>query len=189
MTTIVVGGHSRKVGKTSVTGSLIRALPGYSWTALKISSHLHSGAAGECCVIREEFSREGETDSSRFLSAGAARSFWVQFREGHADEAAERLSPLLQSSPFLIIESNCILRYLEPDFCLFVLSYDVGEFKQSARETLARAHAVVAAGTPGDHPWHEQVRQILAGIPMFPAAGPGVLPPGLLELVRSKLPG
>ena len=41
MPIIVVGGHARNVGKTSVVAGLISAFPQYSWTAIKISSHQH----------------------------------------------------------------------------------------------------------------------------------------------------
>jgi hypothetical protein len=37
MATVVVGGHSRNIGKTSVMAGLIRALPEYHWTAFKIT--------------------------------------------------------------------------------------------------------------------------------------------------------
>ena len=34
---VVVGGHSRNIGKTSVVSGLIRRLREYHWTALKIT--------------------------------------------------------------------------------------------------------------------------------------------------------
>ena len=39
MALIVIGGHSRNVGKTSVVAGLIAALPEYNWTAFKITQH------------------------------------------------------------------------------------------------------------------------------------------------------
>ena len=42
MAVIVVGGHSRNVGKTSVVAGLISAFSRYSWTAVKISWHRHA---------------------------------------------------------------------------------------------------------------------------------------------------
>ena len=39
MTLIVVGGHSRSVGKTSVVAGLIAALPEFGWTAVKITQY------------------------------------------------------------------------------------------------------------------------------------------------------
>ena len=41
MSLIVIGGHSRSVGKTSVVAGLISALPEFQWTALKITQYGH----------------------------------------------------------------------------------------------------------------------------------------------------
>ena len=48
---VVVGGHSRNVGKTSVTAGIIRALPDFHWTAVKITQYGHGicSAEGESC--------------------------------------------------------------------------------------------------------------------------------------------
>src|ERR1041384_4235832 len=92
MALVVVGGHSRSVGKTSVVAGLIAALPEMRWTALKITQYGHGicsadGAACDCATddhswaITEEHDRSGESDSSRFLVAGADKSFWVRTRQ------------------------------------------------------------------------------------------------------------
>ena len=39
MAVVVVGGQSRKVGKTSVVCGLIAALPEMRWTAIKLTQH------------------------------------------------------------------------------------------------------------------------------------------------------
>ena len=48
MSLVVVGGHSRNIGETSVAAGLIAALPRYNWTAMKITQHGHGicSAAG-----------------------------------------------------------------------------------------------------------------------------------------------
>jgi hypothetical protein len=190
MTTVVVGGHSRNVGKTSVAAGLIRTFRGYPWTAIKISSHWHTDSnADEICAISEESDPDGFSDSSRFLAAGAARSFWIRIREGKMKESIPRLLPILQSSPFVMIESSGILRYVQPDFYIMVVRYDVADFKESARETLDRAHAIVAV--PCDFPspaWKDLLDKKMTGIPLFATPDPGVIPAGLLDLIQSKLP-
>src|SRR5882724_7291211 len=98
MTTIVIGGHSRNVGKTSVVAGLIAALPEFNWTAMKITQYGHgvcsaNGAPCDCATadhawaISEEKSRAGETDTSRFLVAGAVRVWWVRTEQGRLAEA------------------------------------------------------------------------------------------------------
>ncbi len=102
MSLIVIGGHSRSVGKTSVVAGLIAALPEFHWTAVKITQYGHGicSANGELCdcatddhswALTEERDRSGESDSSRFLLSGAARSLWVRTRQGMLAEAMPRL--------------------------------------------------------------------------------------------------
>jgi hypothetical protein len=190
MTTVVVGGHSRKVGKTSVAEGLIAAFSNYPWTAIKISPHWHANfPSADPYAIHEEDRRDGRSDSSRFLAAGAVRSFWVRVRENKMKEAMPELMPILESSPFVIIEGNGILPYVRPDLYIMVLRYDVADFKESARKTLSRADAVVAVHTVASEPAWEGISQAdLAGIPLFATKDPLVLPAGLLDLVRSRLP-
>ena len=118
MATIVIGGHSRSVGKTSVVAGLIRALPERRWTAVKITQYGHGicsadGAPCDCATddhswaITEEgrrgqeagSSKGKESDSARFLSAGAQRSLWVRTRQGMLAEAMPKLRAQLKGAP------------------------------------------------------------------------------------------
>ena len=188
MTTVVVGGHSRKVGKTSVAAGLIAAFPHCPWTAIKIS-HWHGDySAADIYDIYEECDHTRDSDTSRFLAAGASRSLWVRVRENGLEAAVKKLQPTFESSPFLIIESNSILQYIQPDIYVLVLRYDVEEFKGSARNTLSRAHAIVAVNySSAAPPWKGIPPEALAGIPLFPTEDPARIPVGLLALVRSRL--
>src|ERR1700683_3564700 len=108
MPTIVIGGHTRSVGKTSVVAGLITALPAFHWTALKITQYGHGvcSANGEACdcatadhawAISEEKERGAESDTSRFLRAGAARSLWVRTEQGRLAEAMPALRRRIDS--------------------------------------------------------------------------------------------
>lgn len=194
MTTIVIGGHSRNVGKTSVAASIISAWPQYSWTAVKISSHWHadgntSGEEGtsEICSIDEEHTCDSTTDTGRFLSAGALRSFWVRVQNGRLDEALPQLTPVLQSNPYVIVESNGIVRHIQPDLYLMVLRYDVEDCKESARETLPLAHAIIAVNSNGAAPaWINNFTDTIR-IPVFPVPDPQFLPSDLKEFINLRL--
>jgi hypothetical protein len=194
MTSIVVGGHSRNVGKTSVTAALIRAFKEYPWTAIKISSHQHLDIhihphekREHDCSIYEELDREGSSDTSRFLAAGASRALWMQLKGDSLDDSLKDLQPILQSSPFIIIESNRILRFVQPDLCIMVLRYDVEDFKQSARRALRQAHAIVAVNPDFSPPPWEGVSEILARIPQFSTPDPQIIPAGLIDFARQQL--
>src|SRR5574340_807851 len=125
MPTLVIGGHSRSVGKTSVVAGLISALPEFHWTALKTTQYGHGicSANGEACdcatadhswAVSEERDRSGGSDTSRFLAAGAAHAWWVRVQQGHLAEAMPRIRQILAGAENIIIESNSILRFLRP---------------------------------------------------------------------------
>ena len=152
MAIVVVGGQARNLGKTSVVAGLIRALPEFRWSAFKITQHwrgtdLVDAEQGTACAISEEYDAAVSTDSSRYLAAGAARSFWVRTREGQLGEAMPRLRAAFEtvqaSGGNVIVESNSILGFLEPDVYLSVLDPKTADFKESARRYLDRAHAVL----------------------------------------------
>ena len=165
MAIVVVGGHTRNIGKTSVVAGLIRALPHRRWTAIKITQFGHGvcSANGEPCdcetadhtmAISEERDRSSGTDSSRYLAAGAERSFWVRTRQGQLSEAMPRVRALLAESENAIVESNSVLRFLQPDVSLSVLDPCVEDFKASARRYLDRVDAlVVPAGAVFAEGW------------------------------------
>ena len=90
---VVIGGHTRNIGKTSVIAALIAATPDLGWTAIKITQFGHGvcSANGEPCdcetadhplAISEERDPASGTDTSRYLAAGALRSVWVRTRQG-----------------------------------------------------------------------------------------------------------
>ncbi len=126
MAIVVIGGHSRSVGKTSVVAGLISALREYDWTAVKITQYGHgvcsaNGAPCDCATddhswaISEEKDRSGESDTSRFLVAGAARALWVRTEQGRLAEAMPALRQRLERARHVIVESNSVLKFMRPD--------------------------------------------------------------------------
>ena len=195
ITTIVVGGHSRNVGKTSVAAAIIASWPQYAWTAVKISSHWHDtaiatgeGGKEEICRIDEEYNRDSTTDTGRFLSAGASRSFWVRIQKGRMEEALPRLAPVFESNPYIIIESNGIVRHIQPDLYLMVLRYDIEDYKESARETLQRADAIIAVNCSSVTPaWVNNFTDTVSNIPIFPITDSQSLTADLKEFIKLRL--
>ena len=123
MAVIVIGGHSRSVGKTSVVAELISALRDFDWTAVKITQYGHgicsaNGRACDCATsdhswaISEETDRSGESDTSRFLVAGARRALWVRTEQGRLAEAMPAFRARIAADANVIIESNSVLKFL-----------------------------------------------------------------------------
>jgi hypothetical protein len=196
---VVIGGHSRNVGKTSVVAGLISALPELQWTAVKITQYGHGicSANGEACdcatgdhswAISEERDRSGESDTSRFLVAGAVRVFWARTEQGRLAEAMPALRQRLENAHNVIIESNSVLKFLRPDLYLSVLDPHTADFKNSAREFLDRADAVILHAADGAVAWEAVSLKPIAHRPIFRIAPPNYVTPEVVSYVRSKLP-
>ena len=197
MALIVVGGHSRNVGKTSVVAGLIAALPEFEWLAVKITQYGHGicSANGEACdcvtadhasAITEERDRSGESDTSRFLVAGAKRVLWVRTQQGFLAEAMPRLRQELAKAQNVIIESNSVMRFVRPDLYLSVLDPATEDFKSSAREYLDRAD-VVLVHAASEAAWKGVSLKPVADKPTFPVVPPQYVSQDLVEFVRNRV--
>ena len=199
MSLIVIGGHSRNVGKTSVVAGIISALPEFRWTAFKITQYGHGicsangqpcdcATAGHAWSISEEKSRLADSDTSRFLAAGAESAWWVRTEQGKLAEAMPAIRERLKNANHVIAESNSILRFIRPDLYLAVLDPLTADFKKSAQEFLDRADAVILHETGGTATaWHEVSLKPVAGKPVFRVTPPTYVTPKLVKFVRENL--
>jgi hypothetical protein len=201
MAIVVIGGHSRSVGKTSVVAGLIAALPEYHWTALKVTQYGHGVCSlnGESChcatddhswAISEEKDRSGNSDTSRFLVAGAARAWWVRTEQGRLAEAIPTIRRRLAESENVILESNSILKFVRPDLYLTVLDPATADFKQSAQEFLDQADAVILHApkkATNQAAWTGISLKPIAGRPIFEIRPPEYVTTEMVELVRGKV--
>jgi hypothetical protein len=200
MSIVVIGGHSRSVGKTSVVSGLISALPDFHWTALKITQYGHGicSANGEACdcatddhawAVTEERNRAGESDTSRFLVAGARHAWWVRTEQGRLAEAMPRVRQILSGTQNAIIESNSVLRFLKPDLYLTVLDPQTPDFKASAQTFLDRADAVLLhfAEDSNRPTWDRISLKPVINRPIFSIRPPQYVTPEVTHFVREHL--
>ena len=203
MAVVVVGGHSRNVGKTSVVAGLIAALRQYRWTAAKITQFGHgvcsvSAEPCECALnerehswsIDEEFDRSGMSDTSRFVLAGAEKTLWVRTKQGMLAEAMPEFRRMTGSAENLIVESNSVMKFLCPDVYLSVLDYETADFKASAQEFLDRADAVILHRQLDEIPpkWEDRVSpKLIAGKPAFRVVPPEYVTQPIVDFVESRL--
>jgi hypothetical protein len=209
---IVVGGHTRSIGKTQLVCDVIHAFPEENWIAGKITQYGHGVCAknGENCgcapdehsyAISWEKSADTGTDSSRFLAAGAQRSFWLRTKQGFLAEGLpllrEALAELLSSNaaelPTLILESNSVLQFVQPSLYFAVIDPSRDDFKDSARIVLDRADALVLRSggiddaPAGEAPWMKLPRQLLNQAPSVTQREGEPLPLPLQVLIRRTL--
>jgi hypothetical protein len=205
MQVVVVGGHSRDIGKTSVMAGLIRTVRplgspgGLGWTAVKVTQYGHGicprdGGGRDCepdehpFVLTEERDANGRGDTCRFLAAGARRSLWLRVRQGQLGQAFPVLQQALSGEEWVIIESNSIIEFLAPDVYLMVIDGSRRDFKESAQRFFDRADALVAVGPH----WEERVwpNVRLSGArskPVFPVNACQYSSPELTEFVGRQL--
>ena len=198
MAVVVVGGHSRSVGKTSVVVGLIAALPEYKWTAFKVTQYGHGICSqnGESChcatddhtwAISEEKQRSGDSDTSRFLAAGAEQAWWVRTEQGRLAEAMPAIRQRLSRSTHAILESNSILKFVRPDLYLTVLDPGTADFKRSAQEFLDLADAVILHRAPDAAVWNGISLKPVGGRPVFRIHPPAYVTPEMVDFVRRRL--
>ena len=200
MSIVVIGGHSRNIGKTSVVAGLIAAMPEHNWTAVKITQYGHgicsvNGKQCHCAVdehrwaITEERDRSGGSDTSRFLVAGAHGSLWVRTKQGRLSEAMPGLRRKLASTENAIIESNSVLGFLTPDVYLTVLDSGTQDFKVSARKFLELADAIILHDSQASNrpAWPDIPTAAIAHKPTFHIRPPHYVTPQIVEFVRQKI--
>ena len=199
MAIIVIGGHSRNVGKTSVVAGLIANLPAYNWTAFKLTQFGHgrcslNGKPCQCATadhawaITEEKDRSGKSDSSRFLTAGAKHSFWVRTAQGQLAKAMPAIQRRLDQTENAILESNSILKFIQPELYISVLDPSNQDFKSSAQQFLGRADAIILHRSEQHEPnWPGVSLKTLPDRPVFMVAPPDYLSSEVVKFVERRI--
>lgn len=195
---MVVGGHSRNIGKTSVVCEIIRSLVDRQWTAIKVTQYghgvcSHEGEPCECAdpmhpvALSRETGADPQSDSGRFLTAGAIESYWARTAAGNLGEAMPRIGKILKSGGNVIVESNSILQFAKPDLCVMVVDGAVMDFKDSSLRFLDRASAIVAT-SDARFAWPNVSAALLARKRVIHAPAPEYRSSELIELIQSKCP-
>lgn len=190
---VVVGGHSRNLGKTSLVAGLICKFRSRNWTAVKITQYGHSICSdhGDTCACKteadepyalsEEF-EPSETDSGRFLAAGAARSLWLRTPAGELRHAANIFQKILAQSDNVIVESNSVLELVRPDVFLMVMDFGCQDFKPSSLRFMDRADAFIVIDRGVEIP----VREDLPDKPHFAVRPPRYVTPAVADFVANR---
>jgi hypothetical protein len=154
-----VGGHSRRVGKTSITGAILRAVPEMDFHAVKISSHRHSSPS---------------TRSGNLLRLTDA-----DFASGVAG-----LRRMLDEGRNVLAESNRIVQHLAPDLVIFAIDPLNPDWKLSSAACIAKADAFVFSG---DGPCPAALLRLPRMLPAFRLTAWNETPVGFREWIRERL--
>ena len=204
MKAVVIGGHTRDIGKTSVMCALIREFAPLGWTAVKITQYGHGicsrdGRVCDCApgehpfAVTEETDAQGPGDTCRYLAAGARRSLWLRVRQGQLATALPLLRRKLLRAEWVVIESNSILEFISPLLYLVVLDASRSDFKPSAERFLAKADAFVVPGEKAIHIardlalWPGIEPRGFLSAPVFPVLKSGFWSAALADFSRNRL--
>ena len=197
---VVVGGHSRNIGKTSVVAGLIRRMRNRRWVALKITQYgnavceHHEGGGGCGCepesgepfALSEEY-EANQTDTGRFVAAGAERSFWLRAPSGELARAADTVRKILKQGENVIVESNSVVELVKPDVFLMLLDFSCEDFKPSSLRFLDRADAFLVVDRGINAPlWAGVAQGLWDGKPQFLVKPPRWVTPEVTAFVQSK---
>jgi GTPase SAR1 family protein len=146
---IVVGGHSRGVGKTTVIERLLHD-SSEDWIAIKISAHRHAPAGTIAPLIEETRRGSSSTQTGRYLVAGARRAFLVRAPDAALPQVAALIDAFRTDGSNVVVESNRIVQFVRPDVCLFVVDPRIDDWKPSSSLLLAASslHRRALRNTP-----------------------------------------
>jgi hypothetical protein len=156
---VSVSGATSRAGKTALAASLLRALPGGTAVAVKLTTTedvFERCPRGSPCVVCDidvpfrivedpEILGQGGTDTRRLADAGARRVVWAIARASHVGAAWAAVRARIQGAEHVIMEGSTIVDIARPDLLLFVLHpfLSPDRWKPTSAALLARADAVV----------------------------------------------
>ena len=142
---------------------------------------------GSEIALSEEYAPD-DTDSGRFLGAGAARSFWLRLPSGELPRAAEMVTKILAQGENTIVESNSILELVQPDVFLMLLDFSCQDFKASSLRFMDRADAFIVIDRGINAPlWEDIARGMWDQKPQFLVKPPRYVTAAVSGFVKSRL--
>lgn len=124
---LLVTGSGRNVGKTTFICDVISHQRFRKIGAIKISPHFHEPTNGLVPILEtsefrifEETNCEASKDTSRYLKAGAVKSYYIQTNDSGLKEAFNLTSVLLDPDLPFLVESARLGHILKPELFVFV---------------------------------------------------------------------
>jgi len=140
---LVIYGNGRNVGKTHLTCALITKFSAFNEIiAIKISPHFHDVQNADYVVNTENFKIINEKnphtgkDSSRMLSAGASKVYYVQCTDESISMAVNTLLKKIPAETAIICESGGLLKIVKPGLSLFIKSDNSNSKKIPVKDSI-----------------------------------------------------
>jgi len=130
---IVISGSRSNIGKTLLAEKILHSLRG--WSALKVTVKKRTGCprrlnCGVCSSLKGDFDlvtdkniigKEG-TDTARLRNAGAKKVAWLKAKPKGLKRGLRTALSVLKNSKGVVIEGTSVLKFIKPDFTIFLKS-------------------------------------------------------------------
>jgi len=124
---LLVSGSERNVGKTTFICNVIASSRLKKMAAIKITPHFHAATKGLIPIVEnsnfriyEETDYISDKDTSRYLRAGAEKSYLIQTLDDFLKESFQLTSVLLDPDQPFLVESAELRHILVPELFVFI---------------------------------------------------------------------
>jgi hypothetical protein len=128
---LLVSGSGRNVGKTTFICDVIASSRLKKMAAIKITPHFHDASKGLIPIVEnnnfriyEETDYTSNNDTSRYLRAGADKSYFIQTTADFLKESFQLTSVLLDPDQPFLVESAELRHILVPELFVFIQGGD-----------------------------------------------------------------
>jgi len=128
---LLVSGSGRNVGKTTFICDVIASSRLKKMAAIKITPHFHDPTKGLIPIVEnsnfriyEETDYTSNKDTSRYLRAGADKSYFIQTTNDFLKESFQLTSVLLDPDQPFLVESAELRHILVPELFVFIQGSD-----------------------------------------------------------------
>lgn len=144
---LLIAGTGRNTGKTTWACKIIEKFSVHqSVIGLKISPHFHRGTDSLKAVIEndnfriyQETSYISSKDSSRLLSAGATKVYYIECLDEFIKEAFEAFQKIIDSTGPIVCESPALRKYIKPGIFIIVDNSSNRNKKKDVLESKSKA--------------------------------------------------
>ena len=128
---LFISGYERNVGKTTFICKVISSSRLEKMAAIKITPHFHDATKGLIPIVEninfriyEETDYISNKDTSRYLRAGAEKSYLIQTTDDYLKESFQLASVLLDPDQPFLVESAELRHILVPELFIFIQGPD-----------------------------------------------------------------
>ena len=140
---LLIGATEKHSGKTELSTNIIKKFHAENDIIGIKATISREGEGKKGFSITEEKNRTREKDTSRMLTAGAKRVFWIKSDEESVMDALNNTLEQIPKDVFIVCESNSLRKYIEPAIFLMVSRDQSGEYKKTALQVINYADIII----------------------------------------------